>query len=110
MTGEAAREEMLREVGHYAGNLMKRNHPFNALSGETRFKARNVRMKYVLLPAWVLTYKGGRDGAPYYYMMNGQTGKVCGRLPIDRKRLLATALGVGIAVFMLLCGGGAFIW
>ena len=110
VTGEAAREDMLREAGHYAENLMKRNHPFNALSGETRFKARNVRMKYVLLPAWVLTYKGGRDGAPYYYMMNGQTGKVCGRLPIDRKRLLATALGVGIAVFMLLCGGGAFIW
>ena len=43
-------------------------------------------------------------------MMNGQTGKVCGKLPIDRKRVLATALGVGLAVFIALCGGGAFLW
>ena len=33
-----------------------------------------------------------------------------GKLPIDRKRVLATALGVGIAAFLILCGGGAFIW
>ena len=51
-----------------------------------------------------------KDGAPYYYMMNGQTGRVCGKLPIDKKRLLATALGVGLAVFLVLCVGGAFIW
>lgn len=106
----AAKEDMSREANGYASSLMKRNHPFNSLSGETRFAPSSVRMKYVLLPAWVLTYKGGKDGAPYYYMMNGQTGRVCGRLPIDKKRLLATALGVGIAVFLVLCGGGAFIW
>ena len=58
----------------------------------------------------MLTYQGGKDGVPYYYMMNGQTGEVCGKLPIDKKRVLATALGIGLAVFLLLCGGGAFIW
>ncbi len=105
-----AKGEMLREADSLAARWMEENHPYVALHGETRFTPTNVKTKYVLLPAWVLTYKGGKDEEPYYYMMNGQTGRVCGRLPIDKKRLLATALGAGIAVFLLLCGGGAFIW
>ncbi len=106
----AAKEEIIGEANGYAAEMMKQNHSFNSISGNTKFQPSNVKMKYVLLPAWVLTWKGGKDGAPYYYMMNGQTGRVCGKLPIDKKRLLAAALGVGLAVFLLLCGGGAFIW
>ncbi len=106
----SAKGEMTREADAYAQDMMKRDHPYNSLSGETSFRVNDVKMKYVLLPAWVLTYKGDKDGAPYYYMINGQTGRVCGRLPIDKKRVLATALGVGLAVFLLLCGGGVFLW
>ena len=105
-----AKDEMIAEASGYASDMMEQDHSFDALSGHTNFRATNVKMKYVLLPAWVLTYKGGKDGAPYYYMMNGQTGKVCGKLPIDKKRVLATALGIGLALFLVLCGGGAFIW
>ena len=107
---ETIKDEAVREVSDYAKGMMARNHTFNSLSGTTRFAAKDVKSRYILLPAWVLTYKGGKDGAPYYYMMNGQTGKVCGKLPIDKKRLLATVLGVGLAVFLVLCGGGAFVW
>ena len=110
ITEAAAKEESIREASGYAASMMKQNHAFNSLSGETSFRPTKVESKYVLLPAWVLTYKGGKDGVPYYYMMNGQTGRVCGKLPIDRKRVLATALGVGLAIFLVLCGGGAFIW
>ncbi len=110
VTEAAARGEMLQEVQNHARDMMRQDHSFNTLTGETTFKPTDVKMKYVLLPAWVLTYKGGKDGAPYYYMMNGQTGRVCGKLPIDRKRVLAAALGLGLAVFLLLCGGGAFLW
>ena len=106
----AAKEESLREASGYAATMMKQNHGFQTLDGTTNFRATSVKSKYVLMPAWVLTWKGGKDGVPYYYMMNGQTGKVCGKLPIDRKRVLATALGVGLAVFIALCGGGAFLW
>lgn len=105
-----AKGEMVREADGYAHALMQQNHAFNSLSGQTSFRPQNVKTKYVLLPAWVLTYKGGKDGVPYYYMMNGQNGKVCGRFPIDKKRLLAAAVGTGLLVFLLLCGGGAFIW
>ncbi len=110
VTESAAKEAMAGEANGYASGMMQKNHSFNSLSGNTSFRPNNIRMRYVLLPAWVLTWKGGKDGAPYYYMMNGQTGRICGKLPIDKKRLLATALGLGLAVFLLLCGGGAFIW
>ncbi len=106
----SAKGDMTREADSYARSMMKQNHSYNSLDGEAAFMPENVEMKYVLLPAWVLTYKGGKDGAPYYYMMNGQTGRVCGRLPLDKKRVAAAALGVGLAVFLLLCGGGAFLW
>ena len=105
-----AKQGMLREAEGYAESMLREDASFNTLTGSAQFSATETKMRYVLLPAWVLTYKGGKNGAPYYYMMNGQTGKVCGRLPIDKKRLWATALGVGLAVFLLLCGGGAFIW
>ena len=106
----AAKEASLREAQGYASSMMAQDHSFNSLSGQTDFRPVKVESKYVLLPAWVLTWKGGRDGAPYYYMMNGQTGKVCGKLPLDKKRVLAAALGAGIALFLALCAGGAFLW
>ena len=110
ISAETVKAEAIHEISGYAKEMMTRNHSFNSISGETRFEAKRVKSRYVLMPAWVLTYKCDKDGASYYYMMNGQTGKVCGKLPIDKKRLLATALGVGLAVFLVLCGGGAFIW
>ncbi len=61
--------------------------------------------RYVLLPVWVLTYKG-TGGKTYYYAMNGQTGKVCGQLPVDGKRLGALFAGVTVPLFLLLLLGG----
>jgi hypothetical protein len=43
-------------------------------------------------------------------MMNGQTGTVCGRLPLDRKKLLLTSLLLGAVILGILCLGGALIW
>lgn len=43
-------------------------------------------------------------------MMNGQTGRICGKLPINKGKLLSWAAGAGAIVFALLCAGGKFIW
>ena len=61
--------------------------------------------EYVLLPAWVLTYQF--RGKTYYYAVNGQTGKTCGRLPLSIGRLAALFAGVTAAVFCVsfLIGG-----
>ena len=107
---DAHMADVLTEAQNYADNLIRRNNTFHSLSGTTSFRATDVQKRYVLLPVWVLTWKGGRDGAPYYYLMNGQTGKVCGKLPINKKKVFAWALGVGAAVFAALLAGGMFIW
>ncbi|MCH5285994.1 MAG: TFIIB-type zinc ribbon-containing protein [Christensenellaceae bacterium] len=102
--------EMEKEANGYAASLMRSGGSFNSLTGRTSFRADKARMRSVLLPAWVLTYKSGKDGSPYYYMMNGQTGAICGKLPINWKKLLLTAAGIGAGVFALLCAGGLLLW
>lgn len=101
---------ILEETQRYAQEMMSQNGEFNSLTGQTDYKATKTKMKYLMLPAWVLTYKGGEKGEPYYYMMNGQTGAVCGKLPLKKSKLLLCSLIVGAAVFAVLCLGGAFVW
>ena len=107
---DAVKPEILQEVQGYAQRMMSQKNDFNSLSGNTDFQVRKTNMKYMLLPAWVLTYKGENGGEPYYYMMNGQTGAVCGKLPLKKSKLLLCSLLVGAAVFAVLCVGGAVIW
>lgn len=107
---KTVRGEILQEAQRYADELIRNDHSYHSLRGETRFTAGKVEPRYVLLPAWVLTWKGGKDGVPYYYMMNGRSGRVCGKLPINKAKLWSWAAGAGLIVFALVCAGGKFIW
>lgn len=49
----------------------------------------NSRWECALVPVWTLTYKSPKDGKVYYFALNGQTGKICGELPVSRGRLAA---------------------
>lgn len=60
----------------------------------------NQNWKYLLLPVWAMTCQHG--GKTYYYAVNGQTGKVCGRVPLSYGRLVAFAAGVAAASFVVL--------
>ena len=55
--------------------------------------------KYALLPVWLLTNKFNNKN--YLYAINGQTGKVCGELPVDNKKLWALSCAVGAVVLAL---------
>ena len=100
----AASDSMINEARNHAEELIKRGHSFNSLKGETTFKTKKIDARYVLLPTWVLTYpnKQKKDD-PYYYAMNGCTGEVCGKLPIDKKKLYFNGLLLGAAVFVIAC-------
>ena len=52
---------------------------------------KNEDWKYVLLPIWVSTYK--HEGKIYTYAMNGETGKICGELPVSKQKLAGLAAG-----------------
>lgn len=86
------------------------------ISGYNGVSVRNVNFlpkkelwSYVLLPVWTITYKG-RDGKVYYYSMNAQTGKVCGELPVDGRKLAFVSLLTGLVVFAAGLIGGYFLW
>ena len=72
-------------------------------------RAHNVRLNrgkvhYALLPVWLLNTKW--NGQDFLFAMNGQTGKLVGDLPVDKKRFwtmfAAIALSVAVVVAALL--------
>ena len=71
-------------------------------------KITSKQINYTLLPTWILTYNF--LDKTYVFALNGQTGKAYGELPIDNKKVLASAGLVFIVVTLTLMLGGIFIW
>lgn len=82
---------------------------YSSLQGTQVYNIVGRKMKYLLVPTWVLTYFGA-DKKMYYYAMNGQTGKTVGVFPIDKGKLLLHSAIAGLVVAGLLILGGKFIW
>ncbi len=76
---------------------------------EQNTRIRDPKWKYALLPVWALTYRDKKDGKVYYFAMNGQTGKICGRLPVDKGKLAVLFLSVFLPVFAIAAIGGWFL-
>lgn len=65
-------------------------------------------IKYAMLPVWILNTK--YHDKIYTFAMNGQTGKLVGKLPVDRGRFFAWLFGIfggcaAIGNLILLLGG-----
>ena len=95
--------ELKQEVEHCAQEMLK-----GSVSGymatqtnHAEVQVRSEDWKYLMLPVWVLTYKGSDDKI-YYYAMNGQTKKISGVLPMDKKRLMGLFFGVFFGMFLFL--------
>ena len=59
------------------------------ISGDTYLTSMTgVNVKYCLVPVWFMCYE--YEGLYYHFVVNGQTGEVCGRLPV--KERLATKI------------------
>jgi DNA-directed RNA polymerase subunit RPC12/RpoP len=81
----------------------------DTISGYTSLDVRHLAVtpvneywRYALMPAWLLTY--AYNGKKFYFAMNGQTGKVAGRVPVSRRKLItlfAAVAGLTSAVMIL---------
>jgi len=71
----------------------------------TNIRLKSGRVRYALLPAWVLTTR--YQDQIHTFAMNGQTGKFVGNLPIDWKLfwmyLLSVGLGSGALISLIAC-------
>lgn len=106
---EQVRQEIECEIAGYVKKMMCAASGYDRLTGETAIEYSEIKYKYCLLPAWVLTYKGPK-GKRYYYAMNGQTGQACGILPIAKGKLLADSTLIAAMVAIIIgIGGWLFI-
>lgn len=73
-----------------------------------RYNIDKTRWEYIMLPVWFMTYK--YNDKVYEFALNGQTGKLAGTPPLDKKRLAGFSAMIGLIVtfviFMILCMGG----
>lgn len=65
----------------------------------SNIKAEKGKYRYALLPVWILNTK--YNGENYMFAVNGQTGKVSGKLPIDKKKFWLFFGGIAAAIIAL---------
>ena len=104
---ERLRNKLETEARTYAERMLRDTiDNYSTVSiGNSNMRLRIEDWAYCLLPVWTITYKG-RDGKIYYYSMNGQTGEVCGNLPVDKKKLALVSGAVSAGIFILGLMGG----
>lgn len=66
------------------------------IPGEQRFHTRQNRAEYALFPVWLLSTRW--NGESFLFAMNGQTGRLAGELPVDKKKYWLWFAGIMAAV------------
>lgn len=111
MDSEGFTDEAEREVKEYTiQNLTSTMNDYSSIrvqDSETRI--RDAKWQYAMLPVWVMTYRHKEQGKTYYFTMNGQTGKICGKLPVDTQKLMGLFAAIFAPVFAVLMIGGWFL-
>ena len=91
---ERVSKSMLKQMTDTAGNWdKKRNVGFN-------INYRNEKTAYAMLPVWMMNVS--HNGKNYQFAINGDTGKVVGKLPMSVPKLLLTVAGSGVAVQIIM--------
>ena len=62
-------------------------------------KIKRGAVKYALMPVWILNTKWNNED--YLFVMNGQTGKFVGKLPIDKKKRMFIFFAVYIITALI---------
>lgn len=83
-------QELVKSIGEDGGIMLYKK--------ESNPNAEIRKAEYVLLPVWFLTFRYKDE--PYTILVNGQTGKIVGLAPFDKKKFWNTfikyTLGIGI--------------
>lgn len=111
MEKDEFRQGIEAEVRDFAANSLK-----NSISSYDSVNIKSHREEivssewnYTLLPVWVLTYRDKKSDKIYYFAMNGQSGKICGVLPVDYGKLAGLFAVIFFPVLILLLIGGYLI-
>lgn len=97
-------EDVKLEVRSFAEASLKNSIPAyeSVQVKNSRVSLEDEKWEYALLPVWTLTYHEGTKDKMYYFTINGQTGKVCGELPVDKAKLMLLFAEIFLPVFIAL--------
>lgn len=111
MEQEQFQMEVEQEVRGFAiENLRSSTGGYHSIQTRSQeAKIRESKWEYALLPVWTLTYIERKTGAIYYFACNGQSGKVCGKLPVDSKKLWILFAEMFLPLLTVLLAVGYFI-
>lgn len=92
---KASQGVIRKSVGNYSSLSVKREN----------YDIQKTDLQYMMLPVWFMTYRYG--GKVYEFALNGQTGKLAGTPPLNKKklRLVCAAIGLAITVIGYFFGG-----
>ena len=92
---KASQGVIRKSVGNYSSISVKREN----------YDIQKTDLQYMMLPVWFMTYRYG--GKVYEFALNGQTGKLAGTPPLNKKklRLVCAAIGLAITVIGYFFGG-----
>ncbi len=110
MTEDEATADVESELTNYVTPLLTESVHYNSVSGSSTASLVDKECRYTLLPTWVLTYVKTGQKVPYYYAMNGRTGEVCGKLPLNKTKLRLWGLGLAAGCFILYCAAAYFLF
>lgn len=98
-----------RRIREYTNTLLR-----NTIDGYSSVSVKdssvdiyNSKATYVLLPTWMFTYN--YRGKTYVFAMNGQTGKIAGKLPLSKGRMAAWFGIISAITFAITFVGGMFL-
>lgn len=71
------------------------------------YSVEKTNWQYIMLPVWFMTYN--YKGQLYEFAINGQTGKLAGTPPLDKKklRLFSALIALAVTILVFLFGGAA---
>lgn len=72
-----------------------------------RIVVKKKKAEYVLLPVWMLNYN--YNGKIYTFAMNGQTGKLVGKPPIDKKKVFLWSMLIAVIAFIIVSVVGGLV-
>lgn len=58
--------------------------------------------EYAMLPVWTISYNDKDSNKHFFFSVNGQTGKVVGKLPIDNAKLYLSGLMAILPLFLII--------
>ena len=100
---EALMSSIEEDVYKYSKKVVRdsmTNESVNIINSD--FSIKPGKFDYAMLPVWAISYNDKESNQNFFFSVNGQTGKVVGKLPIDKNKLYLSGLLAIVPIFAII--------